>query len=164
MSYRPDWSEWILQKNNEARQEELKKSDKLSVTNEMIDKIGLGNALNHDNWSIASAAAKHPNFKQWVDTHIKNVGIKNALAHENTYVREAAAEHDGYIHWLKNANIEDIVNHPNPQIEVDANAFVPDIHEKLNNYVNKIGIDSALNHDSGLVRDAAQKAHIQNIF
>jgi len=27
MSNRPDWSQWILQKNNEAKQEELRKSD-----------------------------------------------------------------------------------------------------------------------------------------
>ena len=30
MSDRIDWSEWILQKNNEAKQEELKKSDFVS--------------------------------------------------------------------------------------------------------------------------------------
>lgn len=44
MSYRPDWSEWILQKNNEAKQEELKKSEFIE-TQENLQKSAKNNAL-----------------------------------------------------------------------------------------------------------------------
>jgi hypothetical protein len=58
MSNRPDWSEWILQKNRQAREEELKKSNSVYV--ESLDKASteLRNAVKQANNKLKSAGVK----------------------------------------------------------------------------------------------------------
>lgn len=40
MSDRPDWSEWILQKNSEVKEEELNKSDSVELQKAAKDMVG----------------------------------------------------------------------------------------------------------------------------
>jgi hypothetical protein len=48
VSSRPNWSEWILQKNNEAQQEELKKSDSVMRSGQESLKKWFGGPFKND--------------------------------------------------------------------------------------------------------------------
>jgi len=71
MSTRPDWSEWILQKNNEAKQEELNKSESCLVkSNYGPKKANLYNIADNVNRKInnvgdVAGSGKNQNVKSF---------------------------------------------------------------------------------------------------